>query len=107
MELRHLRYFTGVTECKGYREAPRRLHIDQPSISEAVSDLEHKLGLKLFSRTHRAARFEAGRRDILCGRRTHPSTGGDCHPHCQAGGPRQSREAFDRVYRFGNALFPA
>lgn len=56
MELRHLRYFTAVVECKGYREASRRLHIAQPSISEAVSDLEHELGLKLFSRTHRNAR---------------------------------------------------
>src|ERR1700737_5164987 len=56
MELRHLRYFTAVVECKGYREASRRLHIAQPSISGAVSDLEDGLGLKLFSRTHRNAR---------------------------------------------------
>lgn len=56
MELRHLRYFTAVVEYKGYREASRQLHIAQPSISEAVSDLEHELGLKLFSRTHRNAR---------------------------------------------------
>jgi DNA-binding transcriptional LysR family regulator len=56
MELRHLRYFTAVVECKGYREASRRLHIAQPSISEAVSDLEAELGLKLFSRTGRNAR---------------------------------------------------
>jgi DNA-binding transcriptional LysR family regulator len=56
VELRHLRYFTAVVECKGYREASRRLHIAQPSISEAVSDLEDELGLKLFSRTHRNAR---------------------------------------------------
>jgi DNA-binding transcriptional LysR family regulator len=56
MELRHLRYFTAVVECKGYREASRRLHIAQPSISEAVSDLEDELGLKLFSRSHRNAR---------------------------------------------------
>jgi DNA-binding transcriptional LysR family regulator len=55
MELRHLRYFTAVVECKGYREASRRLHIAQPSISEAVSDLEDELGLKLFSRTGRNA----------------------------------------------------
>jgi DNA-binding transcriptional LysR family regulator len=55
MELRHLRYFTAVVECKGYREASRRLHIAQPSISEAVSDLEDELGLKLFSRAHRNA----------------------------------------------------
>jgi DNA-binding transcriptional LysR family regulator len=57
MELRHLRYFTAVVEGKGYREASRRLHIAQPSISEAVSDLEGELGLKLFSRTHRNARL--------------------------------------------------
>jgi DNA-binding transcriptional LysR family regulator len=56
MELRHLRYFTAVVECKGYREASRQLHIAQPSISEAVSDLEDELGLKLFSRAHRNAR---------------------------------------------------
>ena len=56
MELRHLRYFTAVVECKGYRGASRQLHIAQPSISEAVSDLEHELGLKLFSRAHRNAR---------------------------------------------------
>ena len=56
MELRHLRYFTAVVECKGYREASRRLHVAQPSISEAVSDLEEELGLKLFSRAHRNAR---------------------------------------------------
>jgi len=55
MELRHLRYFTAVVESKGYREASRRLHIAQPSISQAVSDLEDELGLKLFSRTGRNA----------------------------------------------------
>lgn len=57
MELRHLRYFTAVVESKGYREASRRLHIAQPSISEAVSDLEYELGLKLFSRANRTARL--------------------------------------------------
>jgi DNA-binding transcriptional LysR family regulator len=57
MELRHLRYFTAVVESKGYREASRRLHIAQPSISQAVSDLEDELGLKLFSRTGRNARL--------------------------------------------------
>lgn len=57
MELRHLRYFTAVVESKGYREASRRLHIAQPSISEAVADLEDELGLKLFSRANRTARL--------------------------------------------------
>lgn len=55
MELRHLRYFTAVVQWKGYREASRRLHVAQPAISRTVADLEDELGLKLFSRTKRAA----------------------------------------------------
>jgi DNA-binding transcriptional LysR family regulator len=57
MELRHLRYFTAVVQWKGYREAARHLYIAQPSISEAVSDLENELGIKLFSRDGRAAQL--------------------------------------------------
>ena len=57
MELRHLRYFTAVVQWKGYREASRHLYIAQPSISEAVSDLESELGIKLFSRDGRVARL--------------------------------------------------
>ena len=57
MELRHLRYFTAVVQWKGYREASRHLYITQPSISEAVSDLESVVGIKLFSRDGRVARL--------------------------------------------------
>jgi DNA-binding transcriptional LysR family regulator len=57
MELRHLRYFTAVVQWKGYREASRHLYITQPSISEAISDLESELGIKLFSREGRVARL--------------------------------------------------
>jgi DNA-binding transcriptional LysR family regulator len=57
MELRHLRYFTAVVQWKGYREASRHLYIAQPSISEAVSDLESELGVRLFSREGRVARL--------------------------------------------------
>jgi DNA-binding transcriptional LysR family regulator len=57
MELRHLRYFTGVVQWKGYREASRQLHVAQPAISRTVADLEEELGLKLFSRTKRMAQL--------------------------------------------------
>jgi DNA-binding transcriptional LysR family regulator len=57
MELRHLRYFTAVVQWKGYREASRHLYVAQSSISEAVSDLESELGIKLFSREGRVARL--------------------------------------------------
>jgi DNA-binding transcriptional LysR family regulator len=55
MELRHLRYFTAVVRWKGYREAARHLYVAQPSISQAVADLEHELGMRLFSREGRTA----------------------------------------------------
>lgn len=55
MELRHLRYFTAVVQWKGYREASRRLYVAQPSISQAVADLEAELAVKLFSREGRSA----------------------------------------------------
>jgi DNA-binding transcriptional LysR family regulator len=57
MELRHLRYFTAVVQWKGYREASRHLYVAQPSISEAVSDLESELGIKLLSREGRVVRL--------------------------------------------------
>ena len=57
MELRHLRYFTAVVQWKGYREASRHLHVAQPSISQAVSDLAAELGIKLFSREGRVAQL--------------------------------------------------
>jgi DNA-binding transcriptional LysR family regulator len=57
MELRHLRYFAAVVQWKGYREASRHLYVAQPSISEAISDLEDELGIKLFSREGRVARL--------------------------------------------------
>ncbi|HVH89138.1 MAG TPA: LysR substrate-binding domain-containing protein [Terriglobales bacterium] len=57
MELRHLRYFTAIVQWKGYREASRRLFVAQPSISQAVADLEGELGIKLFLREGRAAKL--------------------------------------------------
>ncbi|WP_263352460.1 LysR substrate-binding domain-containing protein [Acidicapsa acidisoli] len=57
MELRHLRYFAAVVQWNGYREASRHLYVAQPSISQAVSDLESELGIKLFSRERRTARL--------------------------------------------------
>ena len=50
MELRHLRYFTTIVECKGYREASRYLHIAQPALTQTVLDLEAEIGSKLLVR---------------------------------------------------------
>jgi len=55
MELRHLRYFTAVVQWNGYREASRQRNVAQPALSQAVSELEEELGVKLFVREKRRA----------------------------------------------------
>jgi DNA-binding transcriptional LysR family regulator len=46
-----------VVQWNGYREASRHLYVAQPSISQAVADLESELGIKLFFRDGRTARL--------------------------------------------------
>lgn len=53
MELRHLRYFIAVAECRNMRQAAERLHVTQPAISRQIQDLETELGFALFHRTVR------------------------------------------------------
>src|SRR6201984_1815679 len=57
MELRHLRYFTAVVQWRSFREASRRIHVAQPSISQTVADLEEELGVRLFTRAKRIAQI--------------------------------------------------
>lgn len=50
MTIRHLKIFTAVADEKGMSAAARKLHISQPSVSQAVSELENYYGVKLFER---------------------------------------------------------
>ena len=59
MELRHLRYFCAVADCKGYSQAARRLHVAQSSVSEQVRDLEREIGVPLLCRDGREVRLTA------------------------------------------------
>lgn len=54
MELRHLRYFTAVVECNGFREASRLLRIAQPALSQTVFDLENELAVQLLERRRKS-----------------------------------------------------
>jgi DNA-binding transcriptional LysR family regulator len=50
--LRQLRYFVVTAEVLSFTAAAKVLHISQPSISAALSDLESSFGVQLFIRHH-------------------------------------------------------
>jgi DNA-binding transcriptional LysR family regulator len=61
MELRrgHLRYFVTVAEEGSITRAAEKLHISQPTLSQAISQLEADLGLSLLERHGRGVRLTA------------------------------------------------
>jgi LysR family hca operon transcriptional activator len=63
MELRHLRYFVAVAECRSMKlAAETRLHTTQPSLSRQMVDLEREVGAALFVRGARGVELtDAGR----------------------------------------------
>jgi DNA-binding transcriptional LysR family regulator len=70
--LRHLRAAVSVAHHRSFRRAAEALHLSQPALSLAVSDLEQALGVMLFDRTSRSvsatdlgASFVAGAARVL------------------------------------------
>ncbi len=52
IELSELQYFRTVANLEHVTKAAQELHISQPNLSNAISRLETKLGVKLFERRH-------------------------------------------------------
>jgi DNA-binding transcriptional LysR family regulator len=50
LRLRDLSVFFTVAECRGIGKAAEQLGVSTPSVSEAIADLEHALGARLFDR---------------------------------------------------------
>ena len=62
MEMRQLRYFLAVAECRNFTRAAEKMHVSQPSLSIQISALEDELSVPLFDRLGRQTCLtEAGR----------------------------------------------
>ncbi|GAE91104.1 methionine biosynthesis and transport regulator MtaR [Gracilibacillus boraciitolerans JCM 21714] len=53
MTLQQLRYVIEVVRSRSINKAAQRLFISQPSLSNALKELEEEIGIKIFSRTNK------------------------------------------------------
>ncbi|MCI2416053.1 LysR family transcriptional regulator [Saccharopolyspora sp. K220] len=53
MDARQLEYFLAIVDHDGFGRAARKLHLAQPSLSQAIAGLERELGVPLFHRIGR------------------------------------------------------
>jgi DNA-binding transcriptional LysR family regulator len=51
LKLRDLRLLEAVVRCKSMARAATQLHLTQPAVSKAISELEHMLGVRLVDRS--------------------------------------------------------
>ena len=59
----HLRQFLAVVDTGNFTRAANRIHVAQPTLSAGISELEKRLGAKLFTRSNRRVQLtEAGNR---------------------------------------------
>ncbi|GAA5020037.1 hypothetical protein GCM10025734_73900 [Kitasatospora paranensis] len=61
MERRHLAYFIAIVEAGSISEAARRMHLSQPSVSQALKELERELRTPLLERGRTPTLTPAGR----------------------------------------------
>lgn len=59
MKLRQLEILSAVKECGTITSAAEKLYISQPSLSVALKELEHELGVILFHRSNNGVTFTA------------------------------------------------
>jgi DNA-binding transcriptional LysR family regulator len=65
MDARQLEYFVAIVDNDGFGRAAQKLHIAQPSLSQAVAGLERELGVRLFHRIGRGAVLSDAGKELI------------------------------------------
>ncbi|MDI2032735.1 LysR family transcriptional regulator [Saccharopolyspora sp. TS4A08] len=65
MDARQLEYFLAIVDNDGFGRAAAKLHIAQPSLSQAVAGLERELGVRLFHRIGRGAVLSDAGKELI------------------------------------------
>ena len=65
MNIQQLRYVTETVRCGSINEAAKRLYVSQPSLSNAVKELEKELGIVIFHRNPRGITLTAEGEEFL------------------------------------------
>jgi len=65
MRLEQLEYVRAVSEHGSLRRAGEHLHVSQPALSEAITKLEHELGVSLLDRHRSGTRINDTGRELL------------------------------------------
>jgi len=65
METRELRYFVAVAEELHFARAAARVGIEQSPLSKAITQMERRLGVRLFIRTRRSTQLTAAGETLL------------------------------------------
>lgn len=63
--LRHLRAFVAIAETGSFVAAAEAVHLGQPALSQAISNLESQLGVRLLERTSRSLRLTPAGEEFL------------------------------------------
>lgn len=66
MTLQQLRYIIGIVESGSISEGAKRLFISQPSLSNAVRELEDEMGIRIFRRSSRGISLTMEGSEFLC-----------------------------------------
>ena len=65
MTIRHLKIFIAVAECGSMNTAAKELFLSQPTISQAIRELEEYYGTRLFDRLSRRLHITPAGQELL------------------------------------------